>query len=420
MGYWSPTGWTSPPFSLRARPADGGRLTFLVGQQKYIPPSKREELRGQFERLRQGHISVIDYEVRFTYLSHHAAIILLTDAERVRRFIVGLHPEIEVSMAREVEMGTPFHQVVDIARRIERIGNCSGEFAPKDKRPRQFGGFSGAPLGGKARPYFSAIPEITYRPPAIRGSSSGYSGYQGQISGQQPTTLRDCFECGDLGHVKRFCPRLQGKVEQYDHRPMITAPATPPPAQPKAEVKWVGVVLEVKANQVVLRLDSMLSPPGQRYKTRADLLLLDMVDFEVILGMDWFSSYHAILYFHAKTVSLAMPEFPRLEWRGSSTGTSSQVISFLKARHMVEKGWLAYLAFVRDTTAETPVLDSVPVVREFSNVFPVDLPSMPPDRDIDFGIDLVPGTQPISTSPFRMAPNELRELKEKLWELLEK
>lgn len=51
---------------------------------------------------------------------------------------------------------------------------------------------------------------------------------------------------------------------------------------------------------------------------------------------------------------------------------------------MVEKGCLDYLAYVQDTTAETSTIDSVPVVREFSDVFPSDLPGMPPDRDIDF------------------------------------
>ncbi|MDX7384661.1 hypothetical protein, partial [Enterobacter hormaechei] len=63
---------------------------------------------------------------------------------------------------------------------------------------------------------------------------------------------------------------------------------------------------------------------------------------------------------------------------------------------MVEKGCLSYLAFVRDVSAETPVIYYVPVVCDFPDVFPADLPSMPPDRDIDFSIDLVPGTQPIS------------------------
>ncbi|XP_070005153.1 uncharacterized protein [Nicotiana sylvestris] len=156
------------------------------------------------------------------------------------------------------------------------------------------------------------------------------------------------------------------------------------------------------------------------FETREDLLFLDMIDFEIILGMDWLSPYHAILDFHAKIVTLTMPWFPRLEWKGSIVDTSSRVISFLKARYMVEKGCLDYLAYVWDTTAESPTIDSVPVVREFVDVFPSNLPGMPPDRDIDFCIDLAPGTQPISIQPYRMAPNELKKLKEKLEELLAK
>ncbi|XP_070017982.1 uncharacterized protein [Nicotiana sylvestris] len=120
------------------------------------------------------------------------------------------------------------------------------------------------------------------------------------------------------------------------------------------------------------------------FETRADLILLDMIDFEVILGMDWLSPYHAVLDCHAKTVTLVMPELPRLEWKGSSVSTSSRVISFLKARHMVEKGCLTYLAYVRDTTAESPTINLVPVVWEFADVFPSDLPVMPSDHDIDF------------------------------------
>ncbi|XP_070044551.1 uncharacterized protein, partial [Nicotiana tomentosiformis] len=132
-------------------------------------------------------------------------------------------------------------------------------------------------------------------------------------------------------------------------------------------------------------------------------LLLDMVDFDVILGMDWLSPYHAILDYHAKTVTLVMPG----------------VISYMKARRMVEKGCLAYLAYIRDPNADVPSMDSVPVVREFLEVFPADLSGMPPDRDIDFCIDLAPGTQPISIPPYRMAPPELKELKEQLQDLLD-
>ncbi|XP_070056431.1 uncharacterized protein [Nicotiana tomentosiformis] len=351
----------------------------------------------------------------------------------------------------------------------------------------------------------SSMPESSNRPPAIQGSSSGYSGDQGQALGKQSMVLRGCYECGDPGHMKRTCPRLQGKAVQQGHQPIIAAPAArlprvgghagrgrprgggqagggqPAIVQPAGGQPAVAPARfyafsarpEAMASDAVItgiicvcgRAASVLFYPGSTYsyvssmfahfldipreslctpiyvstpmgdyvavdriyrscvvtfygyETREDLLLLDMIDFEVILGMDWLSPYHDILDCHAKTVTLAMPELPRLEWKGSSVSTSSQVISFLKARHLVEKGCLAYLAYVRDTTAESPMIDSV---REFVDVFPSDLPGMPPDRDIDFCIDLALGTQPISIPPYGMAPKELQEPKEQLEELLAK
>ncbi|XP_070040805.1 uncharacterized protein [Nicotiana tomentosiformis] len=79
------------------------------------------------------------------------------------------------------------------------------------------------------------------------------------------------------------------------------------------------------------------------------------------------------------------------------------------AKRMVEKGYDAYLAFVRDDSVDTPTIESVPVVRDFPDVFPAYLLGMLPNRDIDFGIDLLSGTQPISIGPYRMAPAELKE-----------
>ena len=69
---------------------------------------------------------------------------------------------------------------------------------------------------------------------------------------------------------------------------------------------------------------------------------------------------------------------------------------------------------------ESKTLADVPVVCEYPNVFLVELPGMPPDRDIEFIIDLLPGTGPIAKRPYRMATDELKELKEQLRELQEK
>ncbi|XP_070045149.1 uncharacterized protein [Nicotiana tomentosiformis] len=84
------------------------------------------------------------------------------------------------------------------------------------------------------------------------------------------------------------------------------------------------------------------------------------------------------------------------------------------------KGCLAYLDFVRDVGADNPTIDSVLVVGDFPNIFPADLSIMPPNRDIDFSIDLVSGTQPISTPAYRMALTKLKELKEQLQEIFHK
>ena len=78
------------------------------------------------------------------------------------------------------------------------------------------------------------------------------------------------------------------------------------------------------------------------------------------------------------------------------------------------------MAHHKDETTQVPSIESVSMVREFLDVFHADLPGMPPDRDIDFCIDLELGTRPISIPLYKMAPAELRELKAQLQELLSK
>ena len=87
---------------------------------------------------------------------------------------------------------------------------------------------------------------------------------------------------------------------------------------------------------------------------------------------------------------------------------------------MIQKGYIYHLVRVHDTAAEISTLQSVPVVSEFPDVFPDELPGLPPEREIDFSIELMPDTQPISIPPYRMAPAELKELKEQLKDLLDK
>ncbi|KAH0655125.1 hypothetical protein KY290_030926 [Solanum tuberosum] len=119
-------------------------------------------------------------------------------------------------------------------------------------------------------------------------------------------------------------------------------------------------------------------------------------------------------------ITRRFPDEPILEWKGSSLAPMGQLISYLKARKMISKGYLYHLVRVKDSSFESPTLESIPVVNEFPEVFPDDLPGVPPKREINFGIDLLPDTQPISIPPYKMAPAELKELKEQLKDLLDK
>ena len=87
---------------------------------------------------------------------------------------------------------------------------------------------------------------------------------------------------------------------------------------------------------------------------------------------------------------------------------------------MISKGCHCHVVRVKDIESETLSLDSIPVVKDFPEVYLNDLPRIPPEWEIDFGIHLLPNTKPISIPPYQMAPVELKELKAQLKDLLEK
>ncbi|XP_070042810.1 uncharacterized protein [Nicotiana tomentosiformis] len=89
--------------------------------REFILQTGRDELCSEFEQLRQCGMTMSEYAMRFTELSRHATTLVSTDRERVRRFIEGLTYNLRFGMAHELETETPFHQVVEIARRLECI-----------------------------------------------------------------------------------------------------------------------------------------------------------------------------------------------------------------------------------------------------------------------------------------------------------
>ena len=92
-----------------------------------------------------------------------------------------------------------------------------------------------------------------------------------------------------------------------------------------------------------------------------------------------------------------------VKFRGIHRELSSGMISTMAAQRMLRKGCQGYLAYVVETGKEGTLVDEIPVVREFQD----DITRLPPNREVEFTIDLIPRTKPISIPPYKMAPAEL-------------
>ncbi|GJU54568.1 putative reverse transcriptase domain-containing protein [Tanacetum coccineum] len=149
-------------------------------------------------------------------------------------------------------------------------------------------------------------------------------------------------------------------------------------------------------------------------------LPLDMCEFDIILGIDWLAAHRATIDCHSRRVIFGDIHAPEFIYHGSLPGKPMKIISALKARTLLSHGCEGFLATIHDTTSDVSSIHDQPIVSEFQDVFPEELPGIPPIRDVEFNIELIPGAEPISKAPYRMAPIELKELKDQLQELLER
>jgi hypothetical protein len=142
---------------------------------------------------------------------------------------------------------------------------------------------------------------------------------------------------------------------------------------------------KISSNQIYrnvpIQLDSHL--------IKSDLLLLDLEGMDVLLGIDWMTRHRVSLDNSSGAVEIDSLDH-------------EPTILYLPQRECSN----SYAYAIEGTR-----LKDIPIICEYLDIFPDDLPGMPPDRDIEFVIELQPGTAPISRSPYRMPPNELAELK---------
>nr|GFC22186.1 reverse transcriptase domain-containing protein [Tanacetum cinerariifolium] len=152
---------------------------------------------------------------------------------------------------------------------------------------------------------------------------------------------------------------------------------------------------------------------------KRDCPKLELGSFDVIIGMDWLSKKDAAILCGKKKVRIPLKN-KALIIEGDKNQSRLKIISCIKARKYIDNGCELFLAQVTGTVSKEKRVEDVPIICDFPEVFPEDLPGLPPPRQVEFRIDLIPGATPVARAPYRLAPFELKELFEQLKELSEK
>ncbi|GKD21432.1 putative reverse transcriptase domain-containing protein [Tanacetum coccineum] len=155
-----------------------------------------------------------------------------------------------------------------------------------------------------------------------------------------------------------------------------------------------------------------------------DLMPVELGSFDVIIGMDWLSKYHAVIVCDEKIVRIPFGNEILIVHSDESNKVHESrlnIISFTKTQKYLLKGCPVFLAHITAKKAkdksEEKRLEDVPIVRDFPEVFPEDLPGIPPTQQVEFQIDLIPGVAPVAQAPFQLPLSEMKELSDQLQEL---
>jgi hypothetical protein len=273
-----------------------------------------------------------------------------------------------------------------------------------------------------------------------------------------------CYSCGQSGHYANRCPRKQvnqtpapGTNQNINRNANNSASTLARQNQAHARVNHVvvedaqedldviiGMILVNDNNAVVLfdfgasdsfvaanfvqkhklplymlKNQMIVSSPGGDMHERhvcpmvnilirgvefiANLIVLESNGIDVILGMDWLSKHKGMVNCAKKAVWLTTSNGKEVEYVPENLVTDKAASNRIVLNHLDAASTL-----------------DIRTVSEFPDVFPEELPGMPPDREIELVIELIPGTAPIFKRPYRMAANQLDELNEQLQELLDK
>ncbi|GJV90250.1 putative reverse transcriptase domain-containing protein [Tanacetum coccineum] len=332
---------------------------------KYCPQGEIKKLEIELWNLKVKGNNVPAYTERFQELTLICTKFVANETEKVDKYISGLPDNIygNVKSARPKMLDETIELANDFMDQKLRT------YTERQNVAKVYN------MGtGEKKPYGGSLPKST-------GNTNVANTQKG--NGAAPKR-NGCFECGAQGHFKRDCPMLKNKDGGNEN------------AQ-----GWVYAVGNAEKRGNASRNPN--SNVVTDHPFNIDLMPVELGSFDVIIGIDWLRRCHAVIACDEKLVQVPYgKETLTFCDKKSSNGRESRltVISCSKAQEYMAKGWQVFLAQIsakkeKDKSKRKQIKD-VPIVRDFPKVFPEDLPGLPPDRPVEFQINLIPGAAPVA------------------------
>eukprot|EP00253_Pinus_taeda_P008664 PITA_08664 len=417
-------------------------------KERYLTERFYDEKAREFHDLRLGQQTMDEFITRFTSLLRYV-LYIREEKAKVQRFVSSLPPY----MRERIEFDNPksMDEAIHKARICYQQSKQKGEIASKkwnERKGFKSNGLNKGSRSGKGNGKGPNNRNITRTASKFKTKNEPKINEQHARLDSEGTARPQ--EASTVGEVGRSIPRInaalddrqaeyqptmvefEGKISNLTITVLIDPGATLSYVSPKIVERcklqpvkfknpWLVQLATGAKRRVTAKIkDCSFTTAGE--PVMADLNVLPLGSYDILIGMDWLERHWSLVDSKTKVIYYKDQNGDRKEMQGIQRPVQIRPITATQLAKCIRKGCQMYVIQVgfADSKDKAATLDNISVIREFADVFPKEIPGLPPKRNIDFTIELIPGAAPVSRAPYRMSLPELTELKMQLQELLDK